>query len=691
MVMPHNMDTEPDTMVQGPPPPPPEEPAESDVEGTADTAVPPPPPMEEAPEGLAAETEDAAVPPLPPPEEAPEDMAAETANGAGPPSHSPDEAQGDYGAGTSDGMAETPPRGSPPPKKKRSKAPVICLGVLAVVIALIVLLAIIAAAGLLFFGGSVQEPGYRIDKLSTQNAYPGTLLTITGSGFTEDAQDAFVRFSDGGNYRLDAPAVELSNDRIVVTVPPFLDFDSGEFASRCVSVTVIKTNVDVNTFTDSVQNFRIADMPRSLEPPGMATMAYLDGMMNLVNASKSHMAIFDALVEEDLPDQGARNALDQMLSAYKEMSAEVGCVVYGLNTSVVFGKFDGEDMSLDRATLAAIDRLVLAQVGVSAARGTVQDIAQWFVLQGENLSTLLDKTKVTTGWLADTISLADGANALTVENKALASVLKVPCTLQTISWFSGTALPGTYAFVNDLATLCASEGDLTWEKAFPIIDRFILKVGPGAVDTLTGLPLFTALGVMEKLIIGDSIVDVSGKGIKLSELNIMPQTYAPMANDGQLPTSGLDLIVNDLNSGPPPVDVDLTYRGPFSGTSPSLPQDASCAECGTIHFYFTYTVSGDITVTAKVDKDGHVLGNMMITGSWSASGEGGCPHSRAGPTSGDISESPSISGNTESFSYSGGGTMTGDTGGMNSDSVSGTLLFTTTSGGFSVPYVIHRA
>ena len=396
-----------------------------------------------------------------------------------------------------------------------------------------------------------------LQSLSDSRAVPMSLLTITASGFDFDS-DLQVRFFDEQGYSVDVPAASVDLTSLTVSVPPFIDFTTGEFGPGVVDLRLVQKSTTDSLESNTVSGFQIEDLPSFEEPTGTITLAYFDAIIQLFLNAKEHLTILERFVPGESASPELIAILDEQRAGYVAAKNDVEAVIADPGISVEFAQFGDDTLALNITPIAIMDRLigsVVQQALSSPVEGTAmrignghsalvvsnQELAQIvpvnFVtvqtqpenpveeslsLTGLDLDSAIQKIK-TWGDSAGTMLALDG-----IYHKSWAQLPKDPVSkkatggvvnaLSALHYTAFTVVPAIMTLVEDFSAITAATNKEVFEQTAPLIGQFIAKVGPGLVDTMTGIPILgltnTATGLLIAAIepvVGLNIEDVSGK------------------------------------------------------------------------------------------------------------------------------------------------------------------------------------
>ncbi|MGE5344275.1 MAG: IPT/TIG domain-containing protein [Candidatus Omnitrophota bacterium] len=198
------------------------------------------------------------------------------------------------------------------------------------------------------------EPGSPI-QISTLNALsllPSDLLTITGSGF-DPTRSIIVEFYTNQGFSFKVEAWEKTATSLTVSVPPYIRPDNGALDNGVVNVRVIQGSFYSNT----LPGFEILEPPALFDTPGNVTLQYLGGMLNyyreILNDSGSIILI---------PNE--KNAIDLQIQQLQSLGNRIEQVYVNPGFSFSFGRYNGQDITIDSRALTNLDRLLMSFIAV---------------------------------------------------------------------------------------------------------------------------------------------------------------------------------------------------------------------------------------------------------------------------------------------------------------------------------------
>jgi hypothetical protein len=101
----------------------------------------------------------------------------------------------------------------------------------------------------------------KIDEVavSSKSLAPLNLLSIYGV-FNVNADYYYVSFYNDA-YSVNVPVIEVLNNSLLLSVPPYIDNETYEFSSGVVDLQVIQVTDDEPVYFDPITNFTIKALP----------------------------------------------------------------------------------------------------------------------------------------------------------------------------------------------------------------------------------------------------------------------------------------------------------------------------------------------------------------------------------------------------------------------------------------------
>jgi hypothetical protein len=483
-----------------------------------------------------------------------------------------------------------------------------------------------------------------VSNLSANRAAPFTTLTLTGSGFDKDA-DVRVKFTGKNGFDVTIMADNVQATSLTATVPAYFDLGNDVFGAGTVGVQVLQKSGKDTLGSNVIDGLQIDNLPVPPQPTGAATLAYLDGIIQLLQDSRSHLKTLDGLSKGSLSSQKLIDSLTRLEADYAKVKAQVQAVLKDTSKPVVLAKGQNTSMTLDADVISVTDRLIggLSQ-GMSSAstvktvstasvpgridqsRAIIQPVAwksgmsgssprvsladgqpaeqkQPWNIHGEYLSDAVAKLTAASDFAGTVVAIADSINKAKYHNAAVDKGLTVPRNVVGLAWIGLTSVPATTALYNDLSAATAATGKEAWTKGAKATYRYALKVGPSLVDTFMfdGVPILGTFDYLANLLLGP-IPDTEA-GILLNEANVANLARAAAVDSGRLPDkSGLDLVYVQPGTRPdPPKDLVATWKG--SGVAYDC-----CTDDGTR----LARVNWDVTVVITSQEAGALEGTINM-------------------------------------------------------------------------------
>lgn len=196
-----------------------------------------------------------------------------------------------------------------------------------------------------------------VASFSPQNALPGAVITITGSGF-DATEGPTVVFTEPGGLAIPVTPTAVTATSITVTAPPFVNASTGAFASGSYSVSVNQSSGSSN----AVAGMQIQSLPTTPSAPGTLTVAFLQSTHDfIVNQIESNVqsASFDT---NDL-----NVALASEVTALNTILPGLNGVVAAPNTTYTIGTYAGQNVNVTAASLGQVDQMLLAMLAAQAS------------------------------------------------------------------------------------------------------------------------------------------------------------------------------------------------------------------------------------------------------------------------------------------------------------------------------------
>jgi len=191
-----------------------------------------------------------------------------------------------------------------------------------------------------------------ISSLSTMSAMPGTLLTITGSGFDPKASMG-VRFYDNNGYDVTVPVAGQENNTLTVAVPPFVDRSTGNFVAGTVAVQVVKLSNGLTTASGPVNAFHIQAPLSPAAAPGVTLENFLQGEASFAATLQTQ------LLGSSLDTAALNTALSSQISNLQALASNVQTVVQNPTQTFSLGTLSGEQLTIGAADLHRVEQVIL--------------------------------------------------------------------------------------------------------------------------------------------------------------------------------------------------------------------------------------------------------------------------------------------------------------------------------------------
>ena len=215
------------------------------------------------------------------------------------------------------------------------------------------------------------------NSLSITSALPGSLLTVNGSGF-DLRSSFFVRFTGGGPFSFDIPAVDVRPSSVTAIVPPFIDANTGQFIPGNVNIHVVQKSDDSTVVSAPVSGFQIGDLPAPLALPGVVTLSLLKANVDIAGLEQNNIpgTLFDT--------DAVFSALLTQVNNFSVLSSNVEQLLQDSSRTFNIGSINGNDIAITSSDLISTDRLIMGvmlalasnQAAASPYGGTLKAEAQ---------------------------------------------------------------------------------------------------------------------------------------------------------------------------------------------------------------------------------------------------------------------------------------------------------------------------
>jgi hypothetical protein len=452
----------------------------------------------------------------------------------------------------------------------------------------------------------------QITTLSSDKAAPASILAVTGSGF--DLNSILkVRFSDAQNFSIDCPVINANPTSVMVSVPPYIDTTTGQFASGVVAVQLVQESA-TTILTSNPIGLQIEDLPLVQEgATGQVTISYLNNIDKLIQEEKENLEILDKLSNGKVTSPELVTLMDKLQASYTAIKTEVESVLANPSKSIVFAKMGDDNLELNISTIHDIDRLITAMKYQVKQRSTTSPVAikasgatlrqgkpnsillhwkekepsvtllsfeiqedYWLTLKGQQLKAAMNNVETCEGYAGTLSGWAEYINETQFKNPTAGKYLGIAGKVDSVIWAWRTLLPATLTLREDLSSITAATDMNTWEKIVSVdeqglqaFQKYVEQVGPGAFDLFLPIPFF---GTLEALgnILGPEIRPLGG--ILVTEANLANKVRAAAKESGDIPyVSGLGRIqILPSDNLPPKPGPELN---PGSGPKPDVAAD----------------------------------------------------------------------------------------------------------------------
>jgi hypothetical protein len=195
-------------------------------------------------------------------------------------------------------------------------------------------------------------------------AAPAATLTLNGAGFDPSGQIIVTLANTNGNYSVSIPPTSVTAGTISVTVPPFVNSVSNNFASGTVSLIMDQKANGVSLNTNTLNGFTIQTLPYVYSGAGNATLA-------LIHASLSEAQRLQTAVQGT--PQGSPQTLAAIATQVTNLEALVTAVQNVIQNGVTFelGIVGGVNLYVTPSNIVDVDQLILATLqSLSSGTGT---------------------------------------------------------------------------------------------------------------------------------------------------------------------------------------------------------------------------------------------------------------------------------------------------------------------------------
>jgi len=455
-------------------------------------------------------------------------------------------------------------------------------------------------------------------------------LSITGAGFDAEA-GVQVHFFDKAGFSAHIPANDVNLTSLTVSVPAYIEPGTETISAGVVSVQVVqKTKTDTLT-TNTVEGLQITDVPAYQGTLGIATLEYLDGIIQLIHDSQYHLYALEEISEGTVTDPTLSDCLTGLEADYLEIKAQVQSIIDDPNKTIELATVKlptGEtfSMTLNIEAISTIDQLVslynqrlssTMNSGLTTALSTPKVVfMSWktgggvreaplqadetpsnqpWRIHGQTIQDAQQKLKTATDCATVVVAMANPDKS---PNAPGGTMLKPMARDRVASgWLASTFISGAGAMAQDYSAASAATGSEEWKQGR---------------DFISGI--FTKL--VDHLIFGDSQVDSPNKsfrdliydatkktstGILISQSPIANTARQDAITTGRLPQeSGLALV---YSTTPPAVPDSLAGLWTGSGWSYDC-----CEDDGTRLSRITWDVS--VFIISQNDTD--VVGKITL-------------------------------------------------------------------------------
>jgi len=195
----------------------------------------------------------------------------------------------------------------------------------------------------------VSGASIAISKLSKKTAGPFDVIKIYGAGFTA-VTDMRVVFSYG-SYVVAVPPILGTKKTLEVGVPFFFDTKTGVPKSGIVKVWVKSKSLGIKS--NAIAGFKILDLPRTTQPAGTSTLAFVRDTKAVIRNSKGQLDFLKKASKGKVNTTNAVAAASKMGTGLGKLETALTAIQKGTSATL------GSDIKINKASLAIADRLIL--------------------------------------------------------------------------------------------------------------------------------------------------------------------------------------------------------------------------------------------------------------------------------------------------------------------------------------------
>lgn len=334
-----------------------------------------------------------------------------------------------------------------------------------------------------------------IDSISTYSLMPTELLVLYGSGFDSMKSGEFlmVRFFDDKGYSVEMPVSWLDAESAVVVVPPYTDPETGEFSSGKVNVMAFRASPEAEgRSSNRIEGFEIKDFPEVAEPPGTITLEYLT---KLIEASGKLIGEISKVgPETGISTTELRTTIIKQREALNGLKGQVKGIMQDPTKSYTFGKIEGQEVKLDKDSLAIVDRIIAAQlVQISASNSnditgyavggeglTLEDLGDSFTKMFSDIGNGIKENRDTMTSVGGYLMAAGGFVSLVPMGQVAGPVM---IGVGAFTWFAGLHLNTAFVMATDASVGSFLEGKGSFDALKKDVQEYMEEIVSNGIAT----------------------------------------------------------------------------------------------------------------------------------------------------------------------------------------------------------------
>ncbi|MCH8046841.1 MAG: fibronectin type III domain-containing protein [Planctomycetes bacterium] len=195
--------------------------------------------------------------------------------------------------------------------------------------------------------------------LSTMSATPGQILVITGESFDLNGETQVVFTDQSGNEaRVPVLLSDVTANTVEVKVPVYIDPDTFEAGvPGSMSVTVVQEG-SVITY-ETVVGFQIGALGETGLDVGTVTVDIMSLTADLAETAITDWHLIEIASGGAVDTAAVRSALQTVVTNARDFRGEILQLATGEIDRIDFGQVNGEDVFVDTASLALLDRVLV--------------------------------------------------------------------------------------------------------------------------------------------------------------------------------------------------------------------------------------------------------------------------------------------------------------------------------------------